>query len=183
MAHTAIDGLHVTTADRGLAETESLLATKIGKEFMLRDALVCTRTHYDVIVIDCPPNLGNLTLCALVAADWVLVPCDASSLAVQGVSDIVRTMAVIETRLNRQLDLLGVLLTRIDGRNRQLNAAVVDGLRADYGELLLETEIGVDTSLAKAQFEGASVFEFDGECRAAEQYRKLSDEVLRRICV
>jgi chromosome partitioning protein len=178
---TTIDHLHITPSDPALAETESLIGTRIGKEFLLRDALRVTRTHYDIVLIDCPPNLGNLTLNALVASDWVLVPCDASPLAIQGVNDIVRTMATIELRLNRELDLLGILLTRLDARNSTVNEAAVDALQSDYGDLLFSNSIGVNTTLAKAQFDGTSLFQFDANSRAAKHYRKLSEEVVERI--
>ena len=178
---TDLESLHITGADPRLGEAEGLMATKIGKEFLLRDALRFTRTHYDFIIIDCPPNLGNLTLNALVAADYVLAPCDASPLAIQGVRDLVGTMTTINERLNRSLDFLGVVLTRIDGRNTTVNEAVVDSLREEYGDLLLNAIVGVNTSLSKAQFNGASIFDFDGRCRAAKQYRALADVVLETV--
>ena len=178
---TSLPHLHITAGDPRLGEAESLMATKIGKEFLLRDALRVTRSHYDLIVIDCPPNLGNLTLNALVAADYVLAPCDASPLAVQGVTDLVGTMATINERLNRSLDLLGLVLTRVDGRNTTVNEAVLGSLQADFGDLIMDTIVGVNTSLSKAQLDGTSIFEHDPGCRAAKQYRKLSDEVLERL--
>ncbi|MCA9562795.1 MAG: ParA family protein [Myxococcales bacterium] len=181
ITNTGVERLHITAADRGLIEAESLMSTKIGKEFILRDALKYTRTHYDFIIIDCPPNLGNLTLNALVAADWVLVPCDASPLAVQGVSDIVHTMATINDRLNRGLDLLGIVLTRIDGRTTTVNQAVVDELKDDFGDLLFTSSIGVNTTISKAQFEGRSLFDFSPDDRAAKQYKQVSDEVVERL--
>ncbi|MBN1946238.1 MAG: ParA family protein [Bradymonadales bacterium] len=178
---TTIANLHITPADRHLSETESLLATKIGKEFILRDALKYTRTHYDFILIDCPPNLGNLTLNALVAADAVLIPCDPSPLAISGVGEIIRTMATINERLNRDLDILGILLTRIDGRNRTVNEAVERELRRDYGDLVLDNTIGVNTGLAKSQFSGTSIYDYDPESRAALQYRKVAQEMMARM--
>jgi chromosome partitioning protein len=178
---TNLPSLHVTAADRSLTETESLMSTKIGKEFLLRDALKFTRTHYDVVLIDCPPNLGNLTLNALVAADVVLVPCDASPLAIQGVADIVGTMATINDRLNRSLDLLGIVLTRIDGRNSVLNAAVQDELEDIYEDLVFECRIGINTTLSKAQYAGESIFEFEPQSRAARHYKNLAAEVLERL--
>src|SRR5690606_8615358 len=88
---TAVPNLHVTPFDPHLASAEDLIGTRIGKEFLLRDALRVTRTHYDYILIDCPPNLGNLTLNGLCAADQVLIPCDPSPLAVKGVDAVVQT--------------------------------------------------------------------------------------------
>ena len=178
---TDIERLHITGADRALSEAEGLMSTKIGKEFLLRDALKVTRTHYDMILFDCPPNLGNLTVNALVAADYVLIPCDASPLAIQGVTEIVRTMATINGRLNQKLDLLGVVLTRLDGRNIKVNEAVKGDLSRDFGDLIFDRAIGINTTLSKAQFEGQTIFEFDNECRAAKHYQELAGEVLQRL--
>jgi chromosome partitioning protein len=177
---TTIENLHITRADHHLNETEAQMASKLGREFLLRDALKFTRTHYDFILLDCPPNLGNLTLNALAAADYVLIPCDASPLAIQGVREVIDTTATINDRLNRDLDLLGIVLTRIDGRNRTVNSAVHDELRDDFGDYLMESTIGVNTDLSKSQFEGTCIFDYAPDSRAARHYRALAEEVLGR---
>jgi chromosome partitioning protein len=178
---TSLPELHITGADPGLTETEGLMTTKIAKEFLLRDGITFARTHYDYIIIDCPPNLGNLTLNALVAADYVISPCDASPLAIQGVEDLINVMVTINRRLNRNLDLLGVLLTRLDRRNSTINEIALEQLGQEYGDLLLNSTVGVTTALAKAQFEGRSIFEFSSRCRVALQYRALAKEVINRL--
>jgi len=178
---TSFERLHISGSDRALNQAESLMSTKIGKEFLLKDALEYTRTHYDFIIIDCPPNLGNLTLNALVASDYVLVPCDASPLAIQGVNDIVETIVTINERLNRELDLLGVVLTRVDSRNTSINECALEALRERFGSLVLTSDIGVNTSLAKAQFDGVSIFDFDVRSRAARHYRRLAAEVMEQL--
>jgi chromosome partitioning protein len=179
VAPTGIPNLHVTAFDPQLAQTEDLLGTRIGKEFILRDALRVTRTHYDYIVVDCPPNLGNLALNGLVAADRVLIPCDPSPLAVKGVDSLVETVTTISQRLNPDIDVLGILLTRVDGRNTTVNEAVVGEIESIYGPALLPVRISTSTSLSKAQMEGKDIFEFEPEGRAAEQYRALADLVLQ----
>jgi len=180
-AETTVPALHVTPCDPRLAGAEDLLGTRIGKEFILRDALAITRTHYDIIVIDCPPNLGNLTVNALVAADLVLVPCDPSPLAVNGVDALVGTISTIAGRLNPEIDLLGLVLTRLDGRNTTLNQAVREQLQAAYGEIMLPVHIGINSSLTKAQHNGLDIFEYAPECRGAEQYMQLAGIVADRI--
>ena len=173
---TAVDKLDVTPFDRSLASTENLLSTRIGKEFVLRDALRVTRTWYDVIVIDCPPNLGNLSVNGLVAADAVLIPCDPSPLALSGVHSLVDAIRGV-ARLNPNIDLLGVLLTRVDGRNSTLNAAIVSEIREVYGDALLPTRIGINNALAKAQQEGLDIFSFADDSRGARQYQELATHV------
>jgi chromosome partitioning protein len=180
---TAVTGLRVTPSDPALAEAENLLGTKIGKELILRDALEITRSYYDIIVIDCPPNLGNLTLNALVASDYLLVPCDLSPLAVRGVENLLAQAQQVGARLNPSLDLLGVVITRHDGRTQAMNDAVLSSLNQSYGDSLLKVRIGVSTAVARSQHEGREIFEHDEKSRGAIHYRELSAEIARRIGV
>ena len=171
---TGIEGLDVTPVDPNLIATENLLGTRIGKEFVLRDALEVTRTWYDVVVIDCPPNLGNLSLNGLVAADTVLIPCDPSPLALSGVHALVEVVGQVSGRLNPDIGVLGVLLTRVDGRNTTLNDAMVAEIEAAYGDALLPVRIGINSSLSKAQHAGQDIFAFDANSRGAEHYKALA---------
>jgi chromosome partitioning protein len=180
---TTVAGLRVTPSDTALSEAENLLNTKIGKELILRDALEITRTYYDIIIVDCPPNLGNLTLNALVASDYLLVPCDLSPLAVRGVENLLASAQQIGARLNPGLDLLGVVITRHDGRTQAMNDAVLASLNQSYGDSLLKVRIGVSTSVARAQHEGREIFEHDERSRGAVHYRELAAEIARRVGV
>jgi chromosome partitioning protein len=181
LAPSGIPGVDATPLDPALAATEDLLGTRIGKEFILRDKLRVTRTHYDVIVVDCPPNQGNLTLNGLCAADQVLIPCDPSPLALKGVAALVQTVGQIAVRLNPTVDVLGVLLTRVDGRNTTLNEAIVAEIEQTWGDALLPVRIGINASLAKAQHAGTDIFAFDPSSRAAVQYRELADHVVAAL--
>jgi len=176
-----IENLDLTPLDDNLGMTEDLLGTRIGKEFILRDKLKVTRSHYDVIIVDCPPNLGNLTLNGLCAADQVLIPCDPSPLALKGVDALVDTITQVASRLNPQIDVLGVLLTRVDGRNITLNDAIVREIERSYGAALLPVRIGINSSLAKAQLEGRDIYDFDSDSRGARQYRELSDVIAAEL--
>ncbi|MEZ4322237.1 MAG: ParA family protein [Myxococcota bacterium] len=178
---TDIENLDVTPFDPRLAEAEDLLSTRIGKEFILRDALKVTRSHYDVIVLDCPPNQGNLTLNGLCAADSVMIPCDPSPLALKGVEALVHTITAVANRLNPDIDVLGVLLTRVDGRNRSLNDTIETDIAERFGDAVLPVQIGINSSLAKAQCEGRDIFAFDETSRGAQQYRSLSDAVVASL--
>lgn len=181
VTRTAIDGLDVTPADPNLQATEHLLGTRIGKEFALREVLDATRTFYDVIILDCPPNLGNLSVNALVACDQVLIPCDPSPLGLSGVHALVQTIQQVAGRLNPTLDVLGVLLTRVDGRNTTLNEAIVQEIEEAYGDALLPVQIGTNSSLAKAQHAGHDIFSYDAGSRGAQQYRALGEAVLSLV--
>ena len=178
---TEVEGLDVTLADAGLAEAEGRISQKIGKELLLRDALVVTRTHYDLIFIDCPPNKGNLTLNALLAADQVLIPTDLSPLSVQGADELVGTVLTVRERLHHELEVLGVVLTRVDGRTVTLNDEVRQTIEDAWGDLVLEQHIGINTRLAQAQMEGQPIFEYDPKSRGAEHYGRLTEEILARL--
>ena len=133
---TRIDNLFVTPSDKGLAATEGILAGRIGKELILRGAIRAARERFDVIVLDCPPNQGNLTLNALAASDACLVPCDMSVLALSGVGDLMAVVDTIRDRLDHPVRVLGVLPTRVDRRNARVTGAVLAGLASTYGDLV-----------------------------------------------
>lgn len=181
MSPTSIPNLWVTAYDADLGAAEDLLGTRIGKEYVLREALRVTRTHFDVIVLDCPPNLGNLALNGLVAADRVLIPCDPSPLAVNGVHALADAIETIASRLNPDLDVMGVLLTRVDGRNQTVNDAVIAEIEAAWGHALMPIRIGVSTDLSKAQLEGRDIYSFAPDSRGALHYRELANHVAQAI--
>lgn len=174
---TAVSGLWVTPSDKDLVEAEGIMAGRIGKEFLLRSSLQVARTHFDVIVLDCPPNLGSLTVAGLMAADWILIPCDMSVLALEGVDDIFETLDTLDETLGHSLGVLGVLRTRYDARNTKVNEQVERDLAHRYGRHLLESRIPVNTRLPQAQAEGLPIGQYDPACRGARAYAALLDEV------
>lgn len=178
---TNVKNLEITRADPRLRETENLLTTRIGKEMILKEALEITRTFYDIILIDCPPNLGNLTVNALVAADRMLIPCDPTPLAMQGVVSLLHSSATISDRLNPELDILGILITRFDGRNQTLNEQMLNNMEAEWGNALFNTKIGINTALARAQAAGEDIFTHDPKSRGAKDYQALAKEVVERL--
>ena len=178
---TSVDGLWYVPSDTGLADTESQMSSRIGKELLLRSALKIARTHFDVVLIDCPPNLGSLTVNALVAADLVLVPCNLDTLGLDGVESLLETIEVVQETLNPAIGILGLVRTRVDRRNQKMNAAIEDTLRSRYGAYLLESEIGVSTALGKAQHAGRPVFMHDDKSRGSSAYRALAAEIDRRL--
>ena len=178
---TAIPGLWVTPSDKTLSQTEGLMSGRIGKEFLLKRSMQLARSHYDYNIVDCPPNLGHLTINALVASDWVLVPCDMSVLALEGVDDIFDTLETLTDSLQHHLGVLGIVRTRYDSRNMKVNDLVDPILRKRYAGELLSTLIPVNTKLAQAQAEGQPVFVHHGKCRGAKAYRTLINELAPRL--
>lgn len=179
---TAVPELFVTPPDPDLLHAEDGMAHRIGKELVLKRALEITRTHYDLIVLDCPPNIGTLTINGLVAADTVLVPAQSSMLAVSGIEGLFRTLDEIGATFNPGLDLLGVVLTRVDGRTKRSNEAVRELVQQTWGDVILPVHIGAADALAQAQLAGKDVFAHAPASRASEQYRALAAELLERVC-
>lgn len=181
VVQTEMEKLSITPGDKHLYETESILATKIGKEFILQDSIKIARTLYDFILFDCPPNLGNLTLNALVASDYCLVPCEMSVLAFEGVNDLIETLETVNERLNKRLKLLGVMMTRVDVRNQAMNRVIEENLRNYFKGKILGTQIHINTALNKAQLEGKPIFDFAPSSSGSADYQALSNEVLKKI--
>ena len=178
---TEVEALHITPGDRNLYETEGAMAGKIGREFILAEALKTARTHYDFILLDCPPNLGNLTINALCASDYVVVPCEMSVLAFEGVTDLLDTLDTVNDRLNKELKVLGVLFTRVDGRNITMNELVEENLKNYFKGNVFKTRVTVNTDLNKAQLEGKPIFNFAPSSTGAANYASLADEILKKV--
>ncbi len=178
---TEWDGLSVVPSDGELNQTEAIMAGRIGKETLLRTALRVAKTHFDVIVVDCPPNVGSLTVNALVAADYALVPCDLSLLSLDGVNGVVDAVLSVQETLNPTLDLLGLVRTRVDRRNTTVNTKIEALLSEKYGAFLLDTVVGVSTDITKAQLHGRPVFEHSPKSRGAGDYKALVAELVPKL--
>ncbi len=178
---TDLENLSITCADKRLSETDHLLSTRVGREYVLKGALANVRSQFDVILIDCPPNLGNLTLNALVAADYALIPCDMSLLAFEGVADLMSTILMVIQRLGQRLEILGIVRTRYDGRTKQMNTVIGEALSDNYADYLLDTLIPMNSALAKAQAAGMSCFKFEARAKGVCAYRALATEVCERL--
>ena len=178
---TDVPHLDMTPSDHSLLDAESQLASTIGREFILRKALTRARTYYDFILIDCPPNLGNLTVNAYVASDYLLIPCDLSALALEGMEGILDVVDAVNLRLSHPLRLLGVLTTRVDRRNLVMNEVVFERLKEVFNEKLFTTQISVNTDLNKAQLAGKPIFTYARSSAGAKDYQAFADEVIERL--
>lgn len=178
---TEVESLDITPGDKALYETEGAMAGKIGREFILAEALKMARTHYDYILLDCAPNLGNLTINALCASDYVVVPCEMSVLAFEGVTDLLDTLDTVNERLNKELKVLGVLFTRVDGRNITMNELVEENLKNYFKGNIFKTRVTVNTDLNKAQLEGKPIFNFAPSSTGAVNYAAFADELLKKV--
>ena len=180
---TMIDGLTLLPADTELAGAEIELVTYDRREFLLRQALT-PHTHqsfpYDIVLIDCPPSLGLLTLNALVAADSVLVPLQCEFFALEGVSHLVRTVERVRKAFNPKLSVLGLVLTMYDKRNN-LSELVAEDARGFFGSQVFETLIPRNIRISEAQSHGKPALLYDPRSSGAVAYGKLAEEVIKKI--
>src|SRR3954451_1443760 len=170
--------LDVTPATLSLASAEAALMNKLGREQRLRDQIARHAVAYDFVLIDTPPSLGLLTINALVAADRVLIPTEARFFSLQGLQMIEESIEEV-LYLNPKLKVIGILLSKLDRRLRE-EKQVSDYLRERWGALVFETEVRTSSKVLEASSAGKTVFGYLGAERAAENYARLAEEVLRR---
>ncbi len=171
-------GPHLLPASMGLAGLESRLPAAAGREELLSSALAGL-SGYDLAIIDCPPNLGLLTVCALRAATEALVPMPAEYLALRGLAALLQTLRAVRARINPGLMMAGILLTRFEPR-RRLGREVAGRVRDHFPGLLFETRIRDNVSLAEAPGFGQDIFAYAPGSRGADDYRALCAELAGR---
>lgn len=172
-------GVRLVPSAMTLASAEAALMTKLGRELRLRDQLLQVADGFDFVLIDTPPSLGLLTINALVAAQFVLIPTEARFFSLQGLQALQES--ITETLyLNASLKVLGILLSKLDARLRE-ERAVSAFLRERWGDLVFETEIRSNSKILEAGSAGVSVFRYAGAEKAAESYVALAREVMRRV--
>lgn len=151
----------------------------IGREFVLKEALIKVRDEYDYILIDCPPSLELLTLNALCAADSVLVPMQCEYYAMEGLKDLLETMRIIKARLNTSLKIEGILLTMYDSRTR-LSGQVAEELKKYMGDRVYSATIPRNVRLSEAPSHGKPVLAYDRASKGARAYLKFASEFLQK---
>jgi len=177
---TEVPGLHVLPSSLDLAGAEVELVQAMARERALARGLDPARSAYDIILIDCPPSLGLLTINAFVAADQLLVPIQCEYYALEGLTQLLRTVGLVEENLNPGLSIGNVALTMYDARTR-LAQQVVEEVRSYFGERALETVIPRTVRLSEAPSFAQPITVFDPESRGAESYRELAGEFARRL--
>jgi chromosome partitioning protein len=148
-------------------------------ETYLRAALASGADRYSFVFLDCPPSFGPLTVNALAAADRVLIPVQAEYYALEGLSQLVRSVNLVKARLNPQLAVGGVLLTMVDGRTR-LSADVAAEVRRHFGELVFDTTVPRSVRLAEAPSHGLPAIAYDRRSPGADAYWKVAMELVQR---
>lgn len=149
------------------------------REFRLKKALEQIKDEYDFIVIDCSPSLGLITLNSLTAADSVLVPVQCEYFALEGLGKLLNTIRIVQSKLNPELDVEGILLTMYDTRLRLANQ-VVEEVKIHFQEMVLETIIHRNTRLGEAPSFGETIIMHDSSCKGAINYLNLAREILQK---
>lgn len=162
-----------------LAGAEIELVAAISRETRLKKALSPVQEEYDFIFIDCPPSLGLLTLNSLAAADSVLMPIQCEFYALEGVSQLMNTIQLIQNNLNPDLRIEGVLMTMYDARTN-LSMQVVHEVRKNFGDAVYKSMIPRNVRLSEAPSYGEPIIVYDGKSKGAEEYMNLAKEVIRR---
>jgi len=176
---TIIRGLDVLLASRSLVGAEVELVEMPNRERCLRKALQPVRRNYDFIILDCPPSLGLLTLNALTAADSVLIPLQAEYYAMEGLSELLRTIAVVRRKLNPDLHREGIVITMSDHRNNLCRDVELE-TREILGDEVFETVIPRNVRLGEAPSYGIPIVEYDRRSKGSRAYYGLADELIAR---
>jgi chromosome partitioning protein len=168
----------IVPANLGLAEAELTLGGKMGRELALKKALRELRDEYDVILIDCPPALGLLTVNALVASDHALISSEAQYFALQGVEQALEVIQLARENLNPDLEWLGVVLNIVDMRTRHSREAF-DSLRQHFADKLLDTTIRQSIAYAESAERAVSILDYRPDLAA--DYLAVAEELLKRL--
>jgi chromosome partitioning protein len=176
---TAIPQLSVVSASQDLAGAEVELAGRERREFLLSRAIRSRVRDYDDVLIDCPPSLNLLTINALVAADSVLVPLQCEFYALEGLTQLMRTIERVQRALNPRLELQGMVLTMYDQRNNLCDQVASD-VRSHFGARVFDTMIPRNVRVAEAPSHGKPVLIYDHACAGSQAYIRLAAEMLRR---
>jgi chromosome partitioning protein len=172
-----VEGLYVLPSRIDLAGAEIEMVGLEEREYLLKKAVVGVRNEYELIIIDCPPSLGLLTINAMAAADSVLIPIQCEYYALEGVGQLLNTISLVQEGINRDLKIEGVLLTMFDGRTN-LSIQVVDEIKKHFRDKVYKSIIPRNVRLSEAPSHGKPVMIYDRRSRGAEVYQELAKEVL-----
>jgi chromosome partitioning protein len=170
-------GYHVMPASPDLAGATVELVNLNKREFRLYEVIRKIRTDYDYILIDCPPSLGLLTINGLIASDELIIPVQCEYYALEGLSQLLRTIDLVDENLEKELKIKGALLTMYDRRNR-LSRQVKNEVERNFRGHVFETVIPRCVKLAEAPSFGQAIIQHDSRSRGAKAYKQLAEEII-----
>ena len=176
---TVMPGLFIMGATKELVGAEVEMYIEDNREFLLKESLDEIKEKFDFIIIDCPPSLGFLTLNAITASNYVLVPLQCEYYALEGLSQLLDTLKAVKKSLNPELKLVGILLTMYDARNN-LSSQVEEEVREHFKTTVFDTVIPRNVRLSEAPSYGQPIIIYDIRSKGAESYFNLAKEVIKR---
>lgn len=175
---THIENLYILPSTMNLAAAEIELVSAISREIRLKQALAEIRNDYDYIIIDCPPSLGLLTINGLTAADGVLIPVQCEYYALEGLSQLLSTVRLVQKHLNKSLVIEGVLLTMLDARTN-LGLQVIEEVKKYFRDKVYKTIIPRNVRLSEAPSHGKPIILYDPRSKGADTYLEVAREVIK----
>lgn len=176
--HTQRKNLDIVPATIQLAGAETELISMMARETRLKEALEKVSNQYDYILIDCPPSLGQLSINAFTASNSILIPVQSEYYALEGLSQLLNTVRLVQKHFNPNLTIEGVLLTMYDARTN-LGTQVVNEVKSYFGNRVYKTIVPRNTRLAEAPSYGLPIIDFDSKSRGAKVYMDLAKEVVK----
>lgn len=177
LQNTSVENLRIAPSNMQLAGAEVELVSVFSRETRMKNSLEKARTAYDYIIIDCPPSLGLLTVNSLTAADTILVPIQCEYYALEGLSQLMNTVKLVQKHLNPKLDVEGVVLTMFDARTN-LSIQVVEEVKKYFKNKVYRTIIPRNVRLSEAPSFGMPIILYDSKSKGAECYLELAEEVI-----
>lgn len=173
------EGFDIVAADLRLAEIELFMFAQDRREYILKELIDPVKEQYDFILLDCSPSLNLMSLNALTASDYILIPTEQSQFAVEGMANLIEFIKRVR-KINPELNILGVLLTLLD-RRENITYSVKKELEAVFGQVLFDTFISRDANIKKSQIRAKALMDCYKESRATEQYMDVAGEVVKRV--
>lgn len=171
--------LFVLPSSLDLSAAEIELSSEPGREYVLKEILSQLKDKFDYIFIDCPPSLGLLTINALAASDYVLIPLQAEYLPLRGLAKLTEVINKIKNRLNPKLEIGGVFLTQYDSR-KVLHRDIAENVKNFFGSKMLKSTISNNIALAEAPSQGKDIFLYNKNCKGAQDYNNLCNELIEK---
>ena len=177
---TSFPHLDVIASTNDLVGAEIELVGVMAREYQLQKALKKIKKNYDIIIIDCPPSLGLLTINALTASDALVIPIQCEYYALEGLGQLLNTVRLVQRHLNKHLEIVGILMTMYDGR-LNLSKQVVKEVNGFFKDKLFKTFIHRNVRLSEAPSFGKPALLYDANSTGAQNYMSLTEEILQRV--
>ena len=176
---TCAHNVYIAPATIQLATAEIELVAEMSRESILKETIEQVKDEFDYVFIDCPPSLGLLTINALVAADSLIIPIQCEYYALEGVAKLLESMQMVKRRMNRDLEIFGIVMTMYDSRTT-LSKQVVDEVQEYFGKKMFKTIIPRNVKLSEAPSHGLPISQYARMSKGALAYQKLAREVVAR---